>query len=335
MNTTNSDFEQVPCNLCGVENYEIIFIAKDWFFQLPGEFPVVKCKNCGLVYLNPRLTTEAMVSYYPKNYYTHNPLIYNKNYSNLVVKIKETAKYLVLDCYERERKWKFFIIALFWKYIHTKGRWGLIGERGKLLDLGCGNGGYLQSINQDWLVGKKIECVGVDPDKEAIKHARKIGLKVKEGTIETAAFPDSYFDIVRINHTIEHISEPLGTLKEVYRIIKPGGKVIIEVPNFDSVGRKLLKDKWAGIDAPRHYFEFSPVTLKRMLVLSGFQPLSIAKWHGMYCRKLSLEWVNKYWKSVGVNEQKRRIKFIQLSALLWLLDRFCRGGAFSIKAGKI
>lgn len=344
MNAPNSDFEYVPCNLCGSEDYETLFIAKDWFFQLPGEFPVAKCKNCSLVYLNPRVTCEAIIGYYPKNYYTHFSL--NANEPSIDVcaisflKTRERIKSLISEYYrglisKPKRIIVFLILLFFWKRIHTRNRWSLIGESGRLLDIGCGNGSYLHRISQDWLVGKKIDCFGIEPDKKAVEYALASRLKVTEGTLETVSFPDDYFDIVRINHTLEHIPDPFGTLKEVHRITKPGGKVIIEVPNFNSVGRKLLNDKWAGIDAPRHYFQFTPATLKRMLVVSGFQPLRVTRWRGMHERKLSLEWINKYWDSIKLRGQKRRIKSIELSILLWLLDNFYKGGTFSIKAIKV
>lgn len=345
MRISKSNFEHMPCNLCGSKDCHTLFIAKDWFFQLPGEFPVVKCKNCGLVYLNPRLTPEVIIDYYPQNYYTHKSLVYNKDSSDssntlkLITKIKERIKSLILNYYyEKKPRWKrplvFFIVTLFWKRIHIKDRWGLIGESGRLLDIGCGNGVFLRRIEQDWLTGQKIDCFGVDTDKEAVKIALKGGLKVKEGTLENTAFPDNYFDVIRVHHVLEHIPNPLETLKEVHRVTKPGGKVIIEVPNFDSIGPKLLKDRWAGMDVPRHYFQFSPVTLKRMLVISSFQVLRITKWHGFFLRELSLKWMNKYWDSLGIKGFNRKIRFIGISILLQFLDRFYKGATFSIMAAK-
>ncbi len=346
MDISNLDFEHISCNLCNSKSYDFLFTAKDWFFEMPGEFPVVKCKNCGLVYLNPRLTSKAISNYYPKDYYTHVPLVSNKDFANstnkfnLIIKIKEKIKSLLINYYYgKSPRWKrflsVFIILLFNKRIYTKNRRGLIGESGRLLDLGCGNGSYLYNIKQDWLVGKKIiDCFGVDIDRKALKYALEGGLKVKEGTLTSVAFPDDYFDIVRIGHTLEHISDPLGVLKEVFRITKQRGKVIIEIPNFDSIGCKLLKDKWAGIDAPRHYFHFSPETLKKMLEICGFQCITIAKHKGISDIKLSLEWVNKFWNSVGLKGPIRKIKQVGLSFLLHFIDYFYRGGCFSIKAIK-
>ena len=139
------------------------------------------------------------------------------------------------------------------------------GDRGRLLDVGCGNGRFLAQMRKlGW------EVVGVEPDPEAVRIAKeRFGLEVFQGTLEEAGFPDNSFDAITMNHVIEHVPDPIRLLAECRRVLKPGGKLVVVTPNIWSLGRRLFGEHWRGWEVPRHLFLFSPKSLRTCAERAG------------------------------------------------------------------
>ncbi|MBN1446042.1 MAG: class I SAM-dependent methyltransferase, partial [Candidatus Omnitrophica bacterium] len=102
------------------------------------------------------------------------------------------------------------------------------------------------------------------------------------GEIVNTSFPDNFFDAVTMHAVLEHISEPIDALKEVHRILKEKGELIISVPNIWNWERILFGKFWWAWDIPRHLWHFSPVSLKRLLKKAGFGDISIRQKADMY-----------------------------------------------------
>jgi SAM-dependent methyltransferase len=142
--------------------------------------------------------------------------------------------------------------------------------QGKILDIGCGNGKRLLKLKEDdW------DTYGVEISDIASKHARELGLNIFTSTLEQAEFEDEFFDVVILSHVLEHLSDPNITLKEIYRVLKNDGKLIISIPNVDSFEAKHLKKYWTAWELPRHLYHFTPVTIKSMLNKTGFEVIDI------------------------------------------------------------
>jgi 2-polyprenyl-3-methyl-5-hydroxy-6-metoxy-1,4-benzoquinol methylase len=138
--------------------------------------------------------------------------------------------------------------------------------QGRLLDVGCGSGEWLLSMrNLGWTVD------GVDFDENAIRVARQKGLEVQCGSVEQQNFPDNSFDAVTLHHVIEHVPDPVKTLAECGRVLKKGGKLVVFTPNSSSLGHRIFKEYWRGLEPPRHLHLFSTKSLHRLLELAGFQ----------------------------------------------------------------
>jgi ubiquinone/menaquinone biosynthesis C-methylase UbiE len=132
------------------------------------------------------------------------------------------------------------------------------GEKGRLLDVGCGSG-YFLGIMRDagW------DVLGLDNDPEAAKAARELyGVPVIVGTLQEAQLPAQSFDALTLRHVIEHVSDPIGLLTECARVLKPGGKVTIVTPNTRSLAHRRFRDSWRGLEPPRHLYLFSADTLR-------------------------------------------------------------------------
>ena len=150
---------------------------------------------------------------------------------------------------------------------------------GTLLDIGCAAGTFLVGMKRhgDWT----LHGVELSPGVAEIARERH-GLDVFTGTLEEAAYPDDTFDAITLWDVLEHLHDPAASLREIRRILKPGGVLIIRVPNLASWDARLFGDAWAGLDAPRHLYVFSPQTLSHMLEGAELDVLSHSSGIGSY-----------------------------------------------------
>ncbi|MCM8832036.1 MAG: class I SAM-dependent methyltransferase, partial [Candidatus Omnitrophica bacterium] len=224
---------QNSCNLCGGLQFKYLFSGKDWLLGGEENFSLVKCLNCGLVFLNPR----------PSNFDEIYPLEYYKNYGEQKTEIK------ILENKKEKKILKF-------------------KKEGRLLDVGCNKGFFLAGMrNYNW------DVWGVDISSFSCEYAKNIfGLKnIFCANILDIEFKDNFFDVITLWQVIEHLDRPSEVLKKLNRFLKKDGLLLIECPNFSSVGAKIFKDKWQGLDLPRHFFQFSPKTLTKLLNKAGFR----------------------------------------------------------------
>jgi SAM-dependent methyltransferase len=150
---------------------------------------------------------------------------------------------------------------------------------GKLLDVGCATGNFLGEMRAfgDW------DLYGVELSGEAAAYARsRLGLTVAQGTLREASFGDDSFDVVTLWDVLEHVEEPLATLREVRRVLKPGGLLLFSTPNLRSFDRTLAGRYWAGYDVPRHLYLFPEPVLEGMLQASGFAEIESRCLPGSY-----------------------------------------------------
>jgi len=233
--------ETVPCNLCGADDASPVFEGRDLAYGADGTFRLVKCGRCGLVYVNPRPTLEELPAYYPQDYQA-----------------------LVRDAPVRERQGVEKIGA----NLIFRRRMPPFVTGGRALEIGCGSGWYLAFLRN---LGWQVQGVEVAPALAA--YARdELKIDVRTGAAETAlaAFPDDSFDVVAMWHVLEHLSDPSGVLSQIHRILKPGGRLMVELPNFRCVSRPLLGSYWFYLELPRHLYQFAPDTLDAMLRKARF-----------------------------------------------------------------
>jgi SAM-dependent methyltransferase len=238
--------EHVACNLCGSTNVmPVIHVLPDLLLhrnEVSATF--VKCVSCGLVYQNPRPTFVEMAAHYPPDYESYAPEPDAENSSWL---LRQAIRYGVA------KRCRYVT-----RYEHA----------GRLLDVGCATGIFLQGIRNcgNW------EPYGVEINEHAAHIAQEHGLDVRLGTLERAGFADEFFDVVTLWDVLEHLHDPAGSLREIYRILKPDGLVVIRVPNASSWDSRLFGRYWAGLDAPRHLYVFTPKTLDALLEANQLKP---------------------------------------------------------------
>jgi len=151
-------------------------------------------------------------------------------------------------------------------------------KSGRLLDIGCATGTFLRGARNhgNW------DLYGVEINEHAAQVARMHGINVRLGTLEQSGFEDAFFDVVTLWDVLEHLHNPASTLREIYRIIKSDGILVIRVPNAISWDAKIFGRYWAGLDSPRHLYVFTPKTLDALLWANKFNPISRNSQIGAY-----------------------------------------------------
>lgn len=153
---------------------------------------------------------------------------------------------------------------------HLMARISRFKTSGDLLDVGAGVGTLVAAASR-----KGFAAQGVEVSEWASAFAREeMGLDVKTGALEECRFPDSRFDVVTINHVLEHIEDPTMTLAEIRRIMKPNALLVIGVPNIGSIMARIKGARWASLRPEEHIWHFTPATLKQLVSQAGFREVA-------------------------------------------------------------
>ena len=125
----------------------------------------------------------------------------------------------------------------------------------------------------------------------AVSRARSLGLKVYQGRLENAGFTDGLFDVVCLNHGLEHLPDPQVTMREIKRILKPDGIVYITVPNTRSLNFWLFGEYWYGLDIPLYVISYCPRELRFLCDDTGFEIIKIGIRSGAFIFVRSIKYV--------------------------------------------
>lgn len=141
---------------------------------------------------------------------------------------------------------------------------------GKVLDVGCATGYFLEvARDRGW------DVHGVELSEYSARIAQgKFGDRVHNGTLEDACFDDGSFDLVTLSDLVEHVPDPVIFMGEVWRILNPGGLVLIVTPNVASISERLMRGRWSHYKE-EHLFYFSPQTIRQLLSMAGFETLLV------------------------------------------------------------
>lgn len=249
------------CLLCGEQGTLLHAHQRDRLFGVPGKWGLMRCPRCQLVWLNPQPTPDDAGKLYA-NYFTHQTPDYDPNRQGGLRKavkasILQSSYGYKIDGSKKVMGSVLSCIGPLREIVGSIVRGLEFSENGRLLDVGCGNGRFLDQMRQlGW------EVAGIEPDGEAVSIAReKFGLDVFQGSLEDAMFADEHFDAITINHVIEHVRDPIVLLKECRRVLKPGGKLVAVTPNMKSLGHRAFGEYWRGLEIPRHRYLFTTQAL--------------------------------------------------------------------------
>jgi 2-polyprenyl-3-methyl-5-hydroxy-6-metoxy-1,4-benzoquinol methylase len=232
------------CNLCLAKDARDLFVVND--------YNIVECCSCGLVYRNPRPTAAELETFYQGEFYKV---------------VKDYADSLIQSSTQINE--------------HDEAKVEQISKAvsrssGKVLDVGCGAGRLLRVFKEaGW------KCYGIEPDPKMATHTRdKIGAVVFEGILENTTFPSSRFDAITACDVLEHVHNPNGFIHQCQYLLKTGGVLLIQVPDFGSHLARKQKEKWPHL-GPGHLHHFTTNTLTQMLNRNGFKIRKIQRHGGM------------------------------------------------------
>ncbi len=234
----------VSCPVCQSQNHSVLCgHAVDRMHGFPGEFSYVRCNECAHGYLNPRLGSDLLKSFYPDDYGPHRRLKSEptkRKFSLFYLSpVKRTEQYLE-------------------KYI---------GKDSRVLDVGCGRGDFLADLRSQ----TGCQCRGVDFSPNAVEVAGDVhGLEVFCGQLVDAPLLDESFDLITMWWYLEHDPHPADTLRMCNKLLKPNGLLIFGVPNYRSFNAKMFGSRWYHLDAPRHVSLFSPKSIRALVEETGF-----------------------------------------------------------------
>jgi len=241
---------EVPCILCARQG-EPLFTKADKF--PPHEpFTVVRCPGCGLRWVSPRPEPEALARYYPDTYSWKPP-------------DDEASESAV---HRLERWYRFHLLRFETRQLLRETD---LGAGDAVLDVGCSSGDRLLVMRQAGLAPAGVEL------GPAADFARdRLGLDVRRGTLQQAAFDDARFRAVTLHNVLEHVPDPAALLAEAKRVLAPGGWVVVQVPNAASLQSRLFGRRWAAVDVPRDLWYWTPPLLARLLEEAGFDVAGVA-----------------------------------------------------------
>jgi 2-polyprenyl-3-methyl-5-hydroxy-6-metoxy-1,4-benzoquinol methylase len=255
------------CLLCGMAGRALYDNLKDWLFDVPGKWKLSCCTACGIAWLDPTPAPKDISKLYAR-YYTHA----TGEPSTWLTRIRAATHQQVLARMGYTVDYSSRLLPRLLSYVPSINRAAVLdvlslptSATGTLLDVGCGNGEFGARMRSfGWTVS------GVDPDSTAIAQARSKSLEVFTGSIEDVP-TTSHYDVITLNHVIEHADDPVNLLSECRKRLSPKGRVIVTTPNLKSLGHRWFKANWRGLEVPRHLVLFSEQGLRRCVERAGLE----------------------------------------------------------------
>jgi 2-polyprenyl-3-methyl-5-hydroxy-6-metoxy-1,4-benzoquinol methylase len=314
---------KAACPACNHKGFVKLRRCADHLCGLPGVWTFSQCAVCGSLWLNPRPIERALPLLYPETYTCTRTVDAQELQTSrsFTARVKDAvlARYFGYDLSTTTnighppRALAAIFGWLFRKKAGYSVRFLKARDHGRLLDIGCGNGGFMQSMSR---LGWSVQ--GIEVDRVAAQRAIERGMTVHLGNVQDIDLPKMHFDAITLTHVTEHLFDPVRAFSAVQRWLKPNGVLVSVSPNPRGVVSRLFGNKWYALDPPRHLFLPSAAAYRRMLEPLGFE---VVTWTSMRL----VHWDFKQSLSIAVHGKVDAIKDsallrIATSALSMLLS---------------
>lgn len=294
-----------PCPACHSSNTAPGPVLYDWVYTGEGPFDYRHCLACGAIFAAQALLPAEQERYYPVSY----------------------AAYASIDAESRLRRMARGVgLAKRCRVVERLGR------KGRLLDIGCGTGAFLEAIQaHGWQV------MGLERDPGAAAIARNRGLDVRTGDVSSFQCAQGSFEVITLWDVLEHLDQPEEAIQRMARWLAPEGCLVLRTPDASSVQARVAGRWWAGYDAPRHRVVYTWQGLVALLARCGLAPARVSGPTGSYALAVlsAQNWaLASHWPDAVVRALGSPI----VQAALWLpaaaLDRLVGGAELNLIARK-
>jgi SAM-dependent methyltransferase len=252
------------CVICESDRVLPFITTQDWLFDEQATFHLAQCADCQTVFVAPPPDATELARHYPENYPPYLKAVQDMPAGPTKMGIWHGLR---RRCDDINR---------------------VISTPGKVLDVGCSTGNFLYLLQK-----RGWHCYGVEINPQIAEYARqRFGLPIHTGDFASAQFPEGNFDLVTLWDVLEHIYQPVETIRAIRRVLKPGGWLIFRVPNPECWEARFFKYYWAGWDTPRHLQLIPRHTLFPLLNASGFEVVKVTSSTGRFALlSISLKYV--------------------------------------------
>jgi 2-polyprenyl-3-methyl-5-hydroxy-6-metoxy-1,4-benzoquinol methylase len=242
---TEKIYQAAVCNICGGTEYRRVHYFKDWNFgrDRVQDVRIIQCKKCGVRRRMPEIIDDYEAEY-------HAPYV-EQGQSIHPHQLQHFAQLMTA----RLRQFNARDLSF--------------------LDVGCSTG---RALKLAATMGFKV--VGLDYSRWAADYCAKMGFATRQGSLLGQWPEGEQFDIIHCSHVIEHVPDPVAYLKEMHRLLKPGGHLMLACPNYASLPRLLEREKWIWcLDS--HLWQFTARQMRKLLINQGFTIVSLKTYHGL------------------------------------------------------
>lgn len=252
------------CPWCGTPSEKPYLTVEDYFLT-HEQFDLIECEHCHLLFTVPRPTPDKIGAYYQsEEYYSH-----QENTNGFIPKVYEMVKSVNIK-----------------NKLHIALKQS---QDASILDIGCGVGDFL------WHAQKRsFKVTGIEPSDDAKAIAEKrLGFRPLDPS-QSQELPSASFDVITMWHVLEHVDDLKSQISELTRLLRPGGRLVLALPNFKSYDAVYYKDRWAAWDVPRHLNHFCKDSIKAIFSETDLEITEIQrlKWDAYYISFLSEKYLH-------------------------------------------
>jgi 2-polyprenyl-3-methyl-5-hydroxy-6-metoxy-1,4-benzoquinol methylase len=258
MTTADLATEDVSCTGCGAHDDDVLFEGHEHEYTNTTQrwFPVVRCRECDLVRLNPRPAVSELDRIYPPEYYAYH-LASDPGGARRTLSPGALGEIIKAKRYQRH-----------FRDLLTRASTSPTGPI-RVLDVGCADGRLLTWYRSS-MPAREIDTWGIDISEAAVAQARANGHQAVAGRFEVdTALPNGSFDLIVASHVIEHVADPIAFAKRAAELLRPGGLFMFATPNVDSFDVRRFGRYWGGWHFPRHWTMYSAHTAGQLAEAVG------------------------------------------------------------------